>query len=180
METTDEAKLEIINDEDDKNHSSATGRSRDKKSDFKRLARGRVQRSISALRSLRKLANTNHYKYTIRETGQIMAALKSEISKLENAFRAGSEHEGGKFKYSGPGEAVRGKRDGRRALHSTGFAAHVEEAWRLWRCDCQHLIGCGACGRARQGCTLCCYQGRGEPLHHRDLRSVFPEVGSRR
>lgn len=55
---------------------------------FVRLASARTNKSIASIRSIRKLANRNHYQYTDEQVSEIIKALKAELEMLKHAFNS--------------------------------------------------------------------------------------------
>lgn len=65
---------------------------------FRRLAEARTDRAISALQSLAKLSNKNHYEYSDREVQKIIKAIKAELDATKLAFELRSKSvSSGKF-----------------------------------------------------------------------------------
>ncbi|MEQ3713505.1 hypothetical protein [Lentibacter sp.] len=64
---------------------------------FRRLAEARTNKAISAIRSLSKLSNKNHYDYSDDEIKKIFAVLKREISDAQTLYSASLARTNPKF-----------------------------------------------------------------------------------
>jgi hypothetical protein len=70
----------------------------EKRSDFSRLASGRVSRAIDALSSLLHLANTSSYDWMASDRVRIFTALREKIDTVEASFAAAEQPTEGKKK----------------------------------------------------------------------------------
>ena len=59
---------------------------KDKAGKFVELAQKRTTKAINAMRSIRGLSNRSNYEYTAEQTAKIVAALKSELEQIHDAF----------------------------------------------------------------------------------------------
>jgi hypothetical protein len=55
---------------------------------FVRLAEGRVNRAMDAIRSIAKLSNRNHYEFSDQEVKKLILALRKEVDAMQSTFAA--------------------------------------------------------------------------------------------
>lgn len=70
----------------------------DKRAKFVRLAEGRTQAALDAIRKLGNLANTRAYEYDAEDIKKIIKALREATSEVERKFGSSSGDREDKFK----------------------------------------------------------------------------------
>ena len=58
---------------------------------FKRLAEKRVNKAITAIRSVENLSNKRNYSYNVDQATQIISAIRNSLEQLENSFGGAAE-----------------------------------------------------------------------------------------
>ena len=53
---------------------------------FVRLAERRVNRAVSAIRSISKLSNSNHYNFSELEVKKLLLAIRKEVDAMQSTF----------------------------------------------------------------------------------------------
>lgn len=84
---------------DNKKPASAPAKKADNKTPRQRfldVGTKRANKAIKSVRNLNNIANRKSYEYTEAEANKLLSALRSELTKVENTFKAALSGTGGK------------------------------------------------------------------------------------
>ena len=76
-----------MNEEQNEATEQATGLANEKREKFLRVAPGRVDKAVNAMRLLGQCANMDSYSYTEAEVQAITETLNNELDKIDRLFR---------------------------------------------------------------------------------------------
>lgn len=77
------------------------GKANDKRANFVRLAEGRTQLALDAIRKIGNLSNSRAYDYTDADVRAIVKALRDATADIERKFNSNAGESFNKFKLKG-------------------------------------------------------------------------------